>query len=138
MDNKKNTNEFKEPKLRVSRKVYIEVINAALDEVVTWPPEEGMKFLYAVRWYLSSPLNYPRSGDSLYMPFRKFKKVIDRAAERSEKAREAARRRKERREAEAQRREVVAETIGQTIKPMPCSVTSDMQPTMVQQFNRIC
>lgn len=138
MDNKKKINEFREPKLRVSRKVYIEVINAALNEVVSWPPDEGMKFIYAVRWYLHSPRNYPLSGESIYKPFRKYRDVIDRAAERSDKAREAARRRRERREAEAQRREALDENIKPYAKPVQCSVVSDQQPTKVQQFNLIC
>lgn len=111
MENKKTLkiNDLHNPKLRVSQKVYIRIIYAAMDEAVFMPADEGIELVNTVRAYLSSGRNAPLSGDRVYKPFRKFRDLIDKAAERSAKAREAARRRRERREA-ASRSEAPAET----------------------------
>ena len=101
---KKNNkeNEFKEPRIRVSRKVYVAVMEEALNEAVFLDPEMGMLLMCAVRAYLCSARNAPTSGERVYKLFRRYRDVIDRAAERSARARAAAQRRREARQLAAE------------------------------------
>ncbi len=98
MKNTKKT-EFPMPKLRVSHKVYIRVMEAALDESLTLDPEMGFELMCAVRSYLHTQRNAPIGRDRIYKIFRRYREIIDAAAERSARARAAAQRRRESREA---------------------------------------
>ncbi len=89
-----------QPKLRVSQKVYVKVMEAALDEAVFMNHEDGMKLFNAVRNYLSSTVNAPGPDTPIFEKFRRFRDYIDKAADRSSKARAAAQRRRERRDAQ--------------------------------------
>lgn len=85
---------LREPRLRVSRKFYIQVMENVLNEAVFLDHEEGMLLIYAVRAYLQTSRNAPGSGDRIYKLFRRYRDIIDRAAERSARARAAAQRRR--------------------------------------------
>lgn len=96
---KNQVNEFREPRIRVSRKVYIKVMETVLNEAVFLDPEMARMLIYAVRAYLQSARNAPTSGDKVYKLFRRYRDIIDQAAGRSARARAAAQRRREAREA---------------------------------------
>ncbi len=83
------------PKLRVSHKVYIRVMEAALDESLTLDPEMGFELMCAVRSYLQTQRNAPIGRDRIYKIFRRYREIIDAAADRSARARAAAQRRRE-------------------------------------------
>ncbi|MDE6418843.1 MAG: hypothetical protein K2K49_06515 [Duncaniella sp.] len=93
MDNKQNN--LREPRIRVSRRAYVAIMEAVIDEAVFLAHEEGMLLICAVRSYLHSPLRFPGSGDRIYKQFRRFRDIIDRAALRSARARAAAQRRRQ-------------------------------------------
>lgn len=86
---------LREPRLRVSRKFYIQIMENVLNEAVFLDHEEGMLLIYAVRAYLQTSRNAPGSGDRIYKLFRRYRDIIDRAAERSARARAAAQRRRQ-------------------------------------------
>ncbi|MDE5750426.1 MAG: hypothetical protein K2H87_06625 [Duncaniella sp.] len=112
---KNQGNEFRETRIRVSRKVYIAVMETALNEAVFLDPEEGMLLMCAVRAYLCSARYAPTSGDRIYKLFRRYREVIDKAAERSARAREAAQRRREAREAAAADAKVTPQRVGEAV-----------------------
>ncbi|MDE6418106.1 MAG: hypothetical protein K2K49_02740 [Duncaniella sp.] len=135
---KNQVKEFRETRIRVSRKVYIAVMEEALDEAVFLDHEEGMLLMCAVRAYLCSARNAPTSGDRIYKLFRRYRDIIDRAAERSARARAAAQRRREAREAASANAEVTPQRVGEAVM-QPCgpSLCPDISPRSLEIGNLV-
>ena len=135
---KNQVKEFREPRIRVSRKVYIAVMEEALDEAVFLDHEEGMLLMCAVRAYLCSARNAPTSGDRIYKLFRRYRDIIDRAAERSARARAAAQRRREAREAAAADTTAMSQRVGEAvIRPSVPTQRPDISPRSLEIGNLV-
>lgn len=116
----KKNYEFREPRLRVSRNVYVKVMETVLNEAVFLDPEVGTMLIYAVRAYLQSSRNAPGSGDRVYKLFRRYREFIDRAAERSARARAVALRRREARQRAAEEAAAGMGAVSECVSVSPC------------------
>lgn len=122
----KNAPKLVEPNIRVSMRVYVKVMETALNEAVFMKQNDGMELINAVRNYVSSPDNAPGPESPIFKQFSRYRELIDKASDRSAKARAAAQRRRERREAQQAALKAVAP------KPVP---TPAPQPSFDQELD---
>ena len=106
---KKSKSSFIDPALRVSHKIFTRILNAAINDAAQMPPKEAIKLIRAVQNYMKANIQCPYPDEEFYKVFEKYREPIDRAAERSARARRAAKRRRARREEEAARLAAEAE-----------------------------
>jgi|GEM_PF-5593624 len=100
---KQNTTALPQPRLRVSQRVFVAVMDAVIEDSFYLAVGDAYALVTYVRSYMLDRKEHdkPMLGPSAMKIYNRYRDMIDRAAVRSARAREAARKRREARESAA-------------------------------------